>query len=77
MAFTTITILTPFIDTPDIDDGVLVTDTCTDVDDDMNGGDADDDMTNEDHKHSQANEDEDEDNDGSICGKTSGILFFI
>jgi hypothetical protein len=39
--------------------------------------DADDDMTNEDCEHSQANEDEDEDNDGSICGKTSGILFFI
>ncbi|KAG1853120.1 hypothetical protein F4604DRAFT_1933415 [Suillus subluteus] len=61
-------------DTPDIDDDVPVTDTRMDVDDDMNGGsdnDADDDMINEDREHNQANEDKDEDNDGSVRGKTS------
>ncbi|KAG1748857.1 uncharacterized protein EDB91DRAFT_1244668 [Suillus paluster] len=74
MAFATITIPTPFIDTSVIDNDVLVTDSRMDEDDDMNCGsdnDAHDNNSNKDCEDSEANEDEDEDNDGSIREKTS------
>jgi hypothetical protein len=52
-----------------------------DEDEDMNRGsnnDTHDDNSNKDHEDSKANKDEDEDNDGSVCEKTSpGILYLI
>jgi len=60
---------------------MLVTDSHMDEDEDMNRGsnnDTHDDNSNKDHEDSKANKDEDEDNDGSVCEKTSpGILYLI